>query len=443
MTRVLIDIECYVNYFLLGIRDYDTKKVLSFEISDTVDQRKELFEFLKNYKKFWISFNGIHYDNVVLAHGQLHKWWLDQDTTTVCANLKVFSDRVINAEENDKFTKEKYYPWSFTNIDLYLYWSLGLRMSKKVSLKSLGIQLGYPVVQELPFDPSKILSNQDIVELKHYNLEHDIGILDLLTECFEGKSKISIGNLGTIQLRNRIVQTYGINAWSMDAPKIASEVLLKDYCKITHTNEDTVRDLRFSKPDIYFKDLFKDLNVKFQLPELVDVYNEWCNSVNTFNKTFLTGTENHPIRVTCGVGGIHSINRNEIYVSTDTHSIITDDISAMYPTNIDNWKAFRFPEVLDVYKSFKTKRITETKPGMKAHKKGSPEWIGFFQQDLFYKLILNGVSGLLDMEYSWLYNPEGIMKVRCGGQLILLTLMEKCILNKIDVISLNTKPLVF
>jgi len=113
----------------------------------------------------------------------------------------------------------------------------------------------------------------------------------------------------------------------------------------------------------------------------------------------------------------------------------------MYPTNIDNWKAFRFPEVLDIYKSFKTKRITETKPGMKANKKGSTEWTKFFQQDLFYKLILNGVSGLLDMEHSWLYNPEGIMKVRCGGQLILLTLMEKCILNDIDVISLNTDGL--
>jgi len=141
------------------------------------------------------------------------------------------------------------------------------------------------------------------------------------------------------------------------------------------------------------------------------------------------------------VGGIHSVNNNEIYHSTDTHTIITDDISAMYPTNIENWNAFRFPEVLNIYKSFKTKRITETKPGMKSTIKGSPEWTNFFQQDLFYKLILNGVSGLLDLEYSWLFNPEGIMKVRCGGQLILLLLMEKCILNGFSVLSLNTDGL--
>lgn len=45
------------------------------------------------------------------------------------------------------------------------------------------------------------------------------------------------------------------------------------------------------------------------------------------------------------------------------------------------------------------------------------------------------------MEHSWLRNNIGIMKVRCGGQLILLTLMEKCILNNIDVLSLNTDGL--
>ncbi len=48
------------------------------------------------------------------------------------------------------------------------------------------------------------------------------------------------------------------------------------------------------------------------------------------------------------------------------------------------------------------------------------------------------VSGLLDMEHSWLYNPKGIMKVRCGGQLILLWIIERCVQNEIDVISANT-----
>ena len=153
-----------------------------------------------------------------------------------------------------------------------------------------------------------VLNDDQIAELKNYNLEHDLGILKLLTEAFEGKGKVSIGNLGTIQLRNQVVKDYGINAWSMDGPKIASEVLLKDYCKITSQSEQIVRDLRFKRPDIYFGPLLKDLNIEFKLPELKQLYAEWCNSKNEFNKTFLTGTKKHPLQVTCGVGGINCLS---------------------------------------------------------------------------------------------------------------------------------------
>jgi len=443
MEQLLIDCEVFPQYFLLGVEDYKTGIKTSFEIAEDIDQRQELYKFLNQYSGFWISFNGLHYDNMVLAYGQKNRWWPGVGWYEVCRNLKNFSDKIINDEEGnfESLKPYKYFNWKFTNVDLYLYWSKGLRQSKKISLKGLGIQLGYHTIQELPFDPSMILDKDQRAELKNYNLQHDLGILRLLTEAFEGKSKVPLGNLGTIQLRGQVVKDYGINAWSMDGPKIASETLLKEYCKITKKDEKSTRDLRFDRPVIHFGRLLKDLNIEFQLPELKQLYSEWCNSVDTFNKTFLTGTKDHPIQVTCGVGGIHSVNNNEIYHTTDTHTILTSDVAAMYPTNIENWNAFRFPEVLNIYKSFKTKRITETKPGMKQHSKGSPEWTNFFQQDLFYKLILNGVSGLLDLEYSWLFNSEGIMKVRCGGQLILLLLMEKCILNGFKVLSLNTDGL--
>jgi len=324
----LIDIECYVNYFLLGIRDYKTGVKTALEIKPGVDNRKELFKFLQTYNGFWVSFNGIHYDNMVLAYGQKHQWWPKESSSEVCRKLKAFSDSIINDEEGnfDKLKPYKYFGWKFTNIDLYLYWSKGLRQSKKISLKGLGIQLGYPVVQELPFEPSMVLNEDQMSELKNYNLEHDLGILQLLTETFEGKGKVPVGNLGTIQLRDQVVKEYGINAWSMDGPKIASEVLLKDYCKITSKDMQTVRDLRFKRPEIHFGTLLKDLDVEFKLPELKTLYAEWCWSKNEFNKTFLTGTKNHPLQVTCGVGGIHSVNNNEIYHSSDTHTIFTDDI---------------------------------------------------------------------------------------------------------------------
>lgn len=58
--------------------------------------------------------------------------------------------------------------------------------------------------------------------------------------------------------------------------------------------------------------------------------------------------------------------------------------------------------------------------------------------DKFNKLILNGVSGLLDSIPSWLYYPEGAMRLRLFGQLILTKLIEEAALAGFEVVSANT-----
>lgn len=440
MNQALIDIECYINYFLLGLWNYQTKEKSSFEISEDIDQRKELYLFLRDYDGFWITFNGIHYDNIVLAYGQQNSWWPKDSWEQVCFNLKRFSDSIINDDESnfDRLKQYKYFRWKFTNIDLFLYWSKGLRQSKKISLKGLGIQLGYPVVQELPFDPSMILDQGQRKELKHYNLEHDLGILDLLTNAFEGKSNIPLGNLGTIQLRSTAVNKYKIPAWSWDAPKIASETLLRSYCEITDRDRKEVNNLRFNRPTIRFGDLFKDMRFDFRSQVFKDLFEEWMNSYDTFSKEFVIVTKsNHGLKISCGIGGLHNILPEGIYEVEEGYKILDIDIESLYPQLIILFNAFRFPEVLTAYKQFKEFRVTQTKPMLKKFK-GQPEEAEWKNIDSFYKVILNGVSGHLDSEHSWLYNPEGIMKVRCGGQLILLTIIEKCWMNDITVIQANT-----
>jgi len=436
MNRALIDIECYVNYFLLGVRDFKTKERFSFEISEFKDQRKELSDFLSKYSGFWVSFNGIHYDNMVLAHGQINKWFLNEPTEIACAKLKSFSDRIINAEEADfgKFNTEKYYKWKFTNIDLYLYWSKLLRLSRKISLKSLGIQLGYPVVQELPFDPQMVLNSEQIVELKHYNLEHDLGILDLLTSEMNDD----------ILLRQTVSNQSGLNLWSADAPKIASELLLQDKCKQTGENPNDIRKLRFDKPHISFKSLFKDFNPGFKTEQLKNLYTDLLNSYNTFSREFVMfNIFDEGIKMSVSIGGIHSVNKNEQYFSDDDWVLIDSDIESLYPRLIELLQVFRFPEVNKRYCEIKHLRVTESKPNYKKAKlSGDPVQIQYWKlQDEFYKLCLNSTSGLIDMEHSWLYNPEMILKLRLTGQLILLRCIEASQLKGWHVFSSNTDGL--
>lgn len=327
MRKLLIDIECYHNYFLLGCRDYDTKEVFYFEIGELVDDRKKLQIFLSSYKDFWISFNGMHYDNVVLTYGQKHNWWMNESSVIACRKLKMFSDIVIEDDDNYEKIKNYKYFFKFINIDLFLYWPKGLRLTKKIGLKGLGIQLGYPVVQELPFDPKMSLTTEQIDELRHYNLQHDLGILDLLTQAFEGKSKIPLGNLGTIQLRHTVVDQYGLDAWSWDAPKIASKALLSAYCKDTNQDPKVVEGFRFERPIIKFGDLFKNIDFGFTSTVFKNVYHEWMNSYDTFSTEFVINTKSeHGLKISCGIGGIHSILSNKIYEADENYKILDIDI---------------------------------------------------------------------------------------------------------------------
>ena len=82
--------------------------------------------------------------------------------------------------------------------------------------------------------------------------------------------------------------------------------------------------------------------------------------------------------------------------------------------------------MLQQYLNVKTERIIAKKAKDKA-------------KDTFLKLILNSTSGLLDNQHSWLYFPEGAMRLRLIGQLFLTKTIEVCIINKWQVVSANTK----
>lgn len=351
----------------------------------------------------------------------------DFDRITLNKALKRFSDVVISDNFQDFEVKRvKYYKTNWIDIDLFLYWSKMLRISKKISLKSLAIQLNYPVVQELPFPHNKELKMEDLPILRHYNSVHDIGILRLLEEKLNPE----------IKLRANIRKDYNLDCYSWDAIKIASEALLDDYCLKTYDGEEDnlsdfnkyksdIRKIKHTKTDIYFKDILSDIKPNFELKVFQDFYSNLLNQVNTFSHELVVDVKNTLLKISYGIGGIHSVNNNETYKETESHCIITSDIASLYPTNIINYKLIRYPEVLEKYSSIKDERIIAKKNKEK-------------NKDTFFKLILNGTSGLIDQEYSWLYYPEGAMKLRLIGQIILTKLIEKCIINNWKVVSANT-----
>ncbi len=439
--KVILDVEVYPNVFLLGIQDVDTKEKIVYEISDRLNEYDKVVKFVTTFNQYMITFNGIHYDIPILLYIINNK--ID-NVENYLQKLKEWSDYIINNDFwwNDSELKKYKYQNRWIDIDLYLYWSKMLRLSKKISLKGLAIQMNYPVVQELPFDPSMSLNHAQIDELRHYNSVHDLSITDLLFTQFTGKGTVPLGNLGTVQLRAKVKEKYGINAMSFDAPKIASEVMLYKYCQKTNKELKVFKKQKFEKTSFQFKDLFTDYKFEFKTKILKDIYNKWMNSYNTFNETFTCFTKNQEegIKLSIGVGGIHNLVKNEMYEANEDYEICDIDIESLYPTFILGLHCFRFKELEETYEEFKHLRVTESKPNIKKFK-GTDKEQFWKEEDAFNKVILNGLSGHIDQEHSPLYNNIGAMKMRCMGQLVLLTVIEKIHEENIKIIQVNTDGL--
>lgn len=320
MDKQLYDIEVYRNYFCVGIKNYVTKEIIFYEISEEKNNLHEIYQWFLTYDGFLISFNGVHYDNMVIKYllANYHRY-VNLNYIDITLDLKYFSDKLIRNEFDDEIKKIKYDKTSWIDIDLFLYWSKMLRISKKISLKSLGIQLGYDVVQELPYKPDSILTIQDLPKLRYYNYTHDLGILELLLSNMEEE----------VQLRASIVNQYNLDCWSWDAPKIASESLLQDYCKKTSKNINEVRKEKFEKPTLYLNECLKGFEPNFKLPIFQKLWTEILNSKNSFSKDLVVNEKNTSIILTYGVGGLHSVNSNEQYHTSQDEQVVTSDVALM------------------------------------------------------------------------------------------------------------------
>lgn len=472
----IFDVEIFSNFFCVTFLNVDTDKKYYFEISERTNDYSRLQHFINSSKKeyFVVGFNSLNYDEIILRYmfknNFQHISW-----NYICSNTKRFSDVLIygqnlqkikyinklnkkeqlelfdekedliktnqelgfNYSEQEWFEFIKPYKWNnqefslnWTTVDLYLYWSKGLRISKKLSLKALGIQLNYPVVMELPYPHNHKVHISEIPTIIKYNSIHDIGVTKLLYENMKEQ----------INLRKTIKD---FDAMSYDAPKIASETLLHEYCKVTGKDKKEVRNTRNDKTTFYFKDYLP--YVEFKTDIFKEFYNDLRNSSNQFSKelTLCFGDKTDKskyLKISYGIGGVHSTNNNQQWNSDENTKIITSDVASLYPTLVENLSVFPFKEVQTRYNQLKTERLTNIKPTLKAAKKAgnAAEIQKWSLRDDYAKLLLNGVTGLLDSEYNWLYNPIPITILRIYGQLILSRLTEECLINNIQVISLNT-----
>lgn len=318
--RYVFDVEVYRNFFCVVFKNYDSKEITIFEISERKNDYKAIKEFILTIQ-YTISFNGNHYDNLILMC-LMRNNFDDQDYFVITNELKNLSDEIIeHSEDFERFgkIKRKYaYNLPYNSIDLFLYWSKMLRISKKLSLKSIAVNMNWPKIQELPIEPHAIIQLDQMDLL----IEYCINDVSVTEELARRKS-------ADINLRLEARKKYGFDCLSWDGVKIGLNILLKRYCDRVGKTYKEIEDLRskrysvnigdiilplvkFKKGDISYRTIVEDKKIVYLFTSPQGVYqylkNLTVTETNQINCRLFYNNTVYDILS----GGIHSKHKGEV-----------------------------------------------------------------------------------------------------------------------------------
>jgi len=410
----VFDIECSPNYFLASFKSVQTGKVIFTEAyNDHTQLNIPLLSWIMQSVEL-VTFNGLGYD-IIVAQVALAGF----DLTA----LKRASDLIIQegyrAKDIFKFfgIKKRY---NFNHIDLMEV------APGRANLKIYCGRIHGKKIQDLPFHHNKILTPQQAMIVRWYNVDGDLNAtLDLYNALKE-----------ELELRVSLSHEIGIDVRSKSDPQVAEtyigsklSAMLKKYLRAPEIPEGTVYN--YTPPHF----------VKFKTP-LMQKALEIISSaefkigfdgkiINPFGEDGLNvtlGSSSYRIKI----GGLHSCEKSKTHRSTETRKLYDTDVVSYYPMII--LICGLFPKhltraFLNVFSAIVDRRIKAKESKM-------------VKVANSLKILINGMFGKLSEPHSIFYAPDLLIQVTLTGQLLLLMLIESLELAGINVVSGNTDGIV-
>lgn len=424
--ELLFDVECYENYFLVSFESMTTGKVVCFERSDWCDfDGQQLLWVMQNY--CIVGFNSISYDAVITTlaiSGQ------------PCSVLKWATNKMIveEARGSDILKQLKIKKLNFNHMDLIEVAPL------RANLKIYGGRLHSRRMQDLPFAPNTVLSREQAIITKYYNIQADLQATRLLRESLQPQ----------IDLRYQLSEEYGVDLRSKSDAQIAEAIIADEVGKLNGN--------RPKQPEIEVGTVFK-----YKLPSFIKFHSPLMNWAlqNVLDADFVIGEHGAIIMpevlkdmllkvgegaYQMGIGGLHSTESKTTHIANSIYRLLDRDVTSFYPMII--LLLGLFPQhlglnFLRVYKTLVDRRIAAKRSGQACKKagdkKGETMWKNIAES---LKIVINGSFGKLGSKYSVLYAPDLLMQVTITGQLLLLMQIERMQLSGIQVVSANTDGVV-
>lgn len=407
---IVIDTECYKNYWLLSAKHIATGRIKNFELYDGHPLDGGISGTLSNYTS--ISFNGLGYDMLMIV-AALQGY----DN----AKLKRLSDTIIVSKTPAwRLAKDLdlYPPAQWDHIDLMEV------APGRVGLKIYGGRLGMPKLQDLPIKPDDEITPEQREPLRTYCV-NDLDTTEALYNALKQQ----------IALREDMGRQYGMDLRSKSDAQIAETVIKSELQVLTGK--------QYRAPKLADDYSFTYLNPKiisFESPELKAVFKRilktpFCLGGNGSvqlpawlkDTKIKIGTTEYQM----GVGGLHSCEKSQ-YVAAGDNALYELDVAGYYPAIILQQRLA--PEslgepFLKVYQSIVDRRLKAKRAGDKV-----------ISETL--KIAVNGSFGKLGSKYSALYAPDLLIQTTITGQLALLMLIERMEAAGVNVVSANTDGVV-
>jgi hypothetical protein len=398
LPLITYDIETLTNVTTICLFNTETLVEEVFELSNRKDDRNKIYTTFTNTDCYFVGYNNRHFDDIIVNYilSYISYPGLITNLTQSVYRLAML---IIKTNNYEKYREFKY-P-DFNSIDLL---TMLFASKLRVGLKEIAMVMNFDNILEYKFT-NDWLTDNEIDELIAYN-KNDVRITtELLNRCAD-----------KLKLRESLSEQYGINLLSVDDVNIGDKILLEEYCKATWLFKEDVLKLKSPCTSI---DLEKVIlpKISFTSPILQSVLADMKSQHNindgigAYNNEFVFGG----MKISIGVGGIHGDSGTEIIIPNNNQLLIEKDVQSLYPSLsivYDFYPPHLGEQFIQVYANIKKRRVQAKLSGDKV-------------VDAALKLCLNGYSGKLGQESSWLYSPFSVMQIRINGQLLLLMLTEQ------------------
>lgn len=408
---LIFDCEVYPNYFLAAFLSLQTGKITYVESRNSEQLNKgRLNWILENF--ITIGFNSLNFDLTIGALAVTGRSNAELQTAT----SMLISEQMRPADVLKQFKTKKL---KLDHIDLIEVAPL------RASLKIYGGRIHCPRMQDLPFKPGTVLTDDQIDIVRWYCVNDLTNTLLLYKELYK-----------EIELRYKLGAQYDIDLRSKSDAQVAEAIIAHEV--------SALNGVRAVRPHVEIGTAYRynaPQYLKFQSPLM-----QWVleNIKNTWFVVGLDGSIELPENLKTlkidingkfyqlGIGGLHSCEKGTSYFASDEMEIVDRDVASYYPRVILNqglYPAHLGPAFLTVYAAIVNARLAAKRIGDKVVADS-------------LKITINGSFGKFGSMWSILYAPDFLIQVTMTGQLTLLLLIERMEMAGISVLSANTDGIV-